>query len=108
MTKLTKGMTKGKWYVDPLAREGTFLVRTTAEKLPIIDEQDHDSIVAVSYKPLDARLIAAAPEMYYLLKDLTKELRAYGDDVREDLYSLMIEAEEVLARIDGRRRKHDF
>ena len=49
----------------------------------------------------NARLIAAAPEMYYLLKELTEKLSAYGDDVREDLYSLMIEAERLLERIDG-------
>ena len=67
-------------------------LETSVDKF--IAEYSHD-------EEADARLIAAAPEMYYLLKELTKELSAYGDDVREDLYSLMIEAEEVLARIDG-------
>ena len=51
----------------------------------------------------DGRLAAAAPEMYKLLSDLVKELRAY--DPVEDLYSLMIEAEELLARIDGEGSK---
>lgn len=50
----------------------------------------------------DVRLAAAAPEMYYLLKDLTEELKACGDDVKD---SLMIETERLLSRIEGKKQE---
>ena len=57
--------------------------------------------IALVPEEANARFIAAAPEMYELLRDLAKELRAYGDEVIEDLYGLMVAAEELTARIDG-------
>ena len=91
---------KGKWELDK--KIGNTITAVELEEavalvLGYIDAEQQ----------ANARLIAAAPEMYYLLKNLTEELRAYGDDVREDLYSLMIEAERLLERIDGEEAQED-
>ena len=93
--------TKGKWefdespnsvYVIDVSNDGE---RVRIDIAPVIKGTSDGEYKA------NARLIAAAPEMYKILADIVKELRAYGDDVRDDLYSFMTEAEEILARVDG-------
>ena len=94
--------TPGQWGVD----EDEDSVFAVAEKdgervyiVPIIEGINEEEYKA------NARLIAAAPELYKTLAVIVNELKAYGDDVRDDLYSLMTEAEGILARVDGEECK---
>jgi len=49
----------------------------------------------------NARLIAAAPEMYEILDGLIYKLKANGADEREEIDEVIQEMESLLARIDG-------
>ena len=80
--------TPGKWEF-----EGTVPFRIKSEASPRI---------AIVLKPDDARLIAAAPEMYETLATLLEELPIIAGDSRHDALVLaMHEARKLLARIDG-------
>lgn len=89
--------TKGTWEFDT---ELCFVKNKKGDEIAELfwDTDDGDKEERLQ---ANGRLIAAAPEMYELLRDLAKELRAYGDEVIEDLYGLMVAAEELTARIDG-------
>ena len=86
--------TKGEWKLDEDNKHVMREITTDKPIAVIIGEPDTE-------RQANARLIAAAPEMYETLADIVKELRAYGYHVREDLYSLMTEAEEILTHVDG-------
>ena len=97
--------TKGKWELYP------HVVRVSCRVLATIRVPDSD-IANIAYVPVihgfpkqegqaNARLIAAAPEMYELLEECADELGAIG------LPTLSRECYELLARIDGKKANHD-
>ena len=89
--------TKGKQYVF---NNGTDIFVGSSESVGHICNVGWVKIKEVE---ANARLIAAAPEMYELLKEVAEVLRTRNnyDYIEGDLFSLMTEAEELLARIDG-------
>ena len=88
--------TKGKWEFDE-----------SSNSVYIIDVSNDGERVRIDIAPVikgiceeeckaNARLIAAAPEMYKMLTYIVKELK-----IRDGLYSLMTKAEEFLTRVNG-------
>ena len=82
--------TPGKWHCDELPRniDGTILVITPEDIIAYV--------VGCKNDEANARLIAAAPEMYELLQTLAH--REYDNTVTA---IISLEAEKLLARIDG-------
>ena len=78
--------TSGKWEV-----EGTVPFGIKSEASPRI---------AIVLTPEDARLIAAAPEMYRLLK-------AVANYKPNFVWDVVFNAQELLARIDGEEAKYE-
>ena len=96
--------TQGKWELYP------HVVRASFRVLATIRQADSD-IANIAYIPVihgfpeqegqaNARLIAAAPEMYELLQSLS--YRTSGMEERE-----VVKIRELLARIDGKDASHE-
>ena len=86
--------TPGKWLVAP------FDVIGDAIYAPVQTESRRNEVVAFGItNKSDARLIAAAPEMYELLKD-------YNADPAEQI-AWLIRRHNLLARIDGKDVSHE-
>ena len=96
--------TQGKWELYP------HVVRASFRVLATIRQADSD-IANIAYIPVihgfpeqegqaNARLIAAAPEMYELLQSLS--YRTSGMEERE-----VVKIRELLARIDGKDANHE-
>ena len=96
--------TQGKWELYP------HVVRASFRVLATIRQADSD-IANIAYIPVihgfpeqegqaNARLIAAAPEMYELLQSLS--YRTSGMEERE-----VVKIHELLARIDGKDASHE-
>ena len=87
-------ITPGKWWVAP------FDVIGDAIYAPVQTENRRNEVVAFGItNKSDARLIAAAPEMYELLKD-------YHADPAEQI-AWLISRHNLLARIDGKDASHE-
>ena len=93
--------TKGPWRVD----QGCYAVR--ADALPLSAKTGLDSgVVCVAvHSPADARLIAAAPEMYAALKALLFEIERVEQYSRfrdGDTLRAATTASILLAKVEGR------
>ena len=92
--------TKGKWgYHDKLG-----LILTYDERgyvIATVREAGGESVFGTSPEgQANARLIAAAPEMYELLYEALQELKGY-DPIGNGISTIYPDIEELLARIDG-------
>ena len=90
--------TKGTWRYDgPMEWAGT----ANERRYEIVTE-DGEFIIAVVPGNIeaDARLIAAAPEMYELLYEALQELKGY-EPIENMISTVYPDIEELLARVDG-------
>ena len=86
--------TKGKWIID---RDGSAIFSDSEDcYVAELSPANSDEQVAAN-----ARLIAAAPEMYELLSDCAAFLKDCGD-CSPIAYQLRLRIEELLDRIDGK------
>lgn len=104
--------TKGKWKIDcsSIVSYECRHIFIYPENLEFkqIDKDIHISLVNENYDECaaNARLIAAAPEMYKALSHLLNEIPIIAGDSRHDaLCEAICEAQTVIERIDG---KEDF
>lgn len=88
--------TKGKWIV----KEGA---RTNEYAIFALRENDFDFIADCRSRKADARLIAAAPEMYRLLQNFCYPEEPYDTRKAE----LSNKVWELLRRIDGEEAEHE-
>ena len=97
--------TKGKWealflHGEVICSDRNVIVARTASLRHCYHLREKNK--ADDERTANARLIAAAPEMYELLKVLVQ--REYDNTVTA---LLALEAEKLLARIDGKETNHD-
>ena len=90
--------TQGKWYV---------IQGAGIDELDVISEDKRNICYLFGYsfsrwneQKANARLIAAAPEMYELLYEALQELKGY-DPIGNGISTIYPDIEELLARIDG-------
>ena len=90
--------TQGKWYV---------IQGAGIDELDVISEDKRNICCLFSYsvfrwdeQKANARLIAAAPDMYELLYEALQELKGY-DPIGNGISTIYPDIEELLARIDG-------
>ena len=95
--------TKGKWYLDD-DKEDIYVIYENEE-----NGQKEKVYVAAAWAggihegeaEANARLIAAAPEMYELLDGLIYKLKTNGADECEEIDEAIQEIERLIERIDG-------
>ena len=91
--------TKGEWVADDMGEyvfaHGFNMMICQIRGWAYLKAQGLSSDEAIDVQKANARLIAAAPEMYEMLKVWT---RAYTEPMRMDAWK---KALELLARIDG-------
>ena len=97
----------GKWeYSDSsMISIPTSLLPTSARNwYRVFDRKEKTGIALV---PLEnnARLIAAAPDMYKILDGLIYKLKANGADEREEIDEAIKEIERLIERIDGKENE---
>ena len=90
--------TKGKWVYYPPSK---YDLRKGVKDCDIFSVQGHiGHFIGTITSEANARLIAAAPEMYELLYEALQELKGY-DPIGNGISTIYPDIEELLARIDG-------
>jgi len=88
--------TPGPWLLDEAPMETGDLTDWYC-----VTNATFDADVAHAVTEADARLIAAAPELLAALEDAAAQLRTLLDDSIEDDYSVLTNAEIVIAKAKG-------
>ena len=90
--------TKGEWKIQRV--NSPYIIWR------VNDSSRYNSVATGIYKEADARLIAAAPDMYGMLYEVMLELKGYETKVsyKKTYYELI---QELLARIDGKEENHE-
>ena len=94
--------TPGKWWIAPPIFDGDAIFAPAQEK-----GRRNEVVATGILNKADARLIAAAPEMYRLLKVLSSIDEPVNEERCDDLLLAVDEARKVLSRIDGEEAKHE-
>ena len=86
----------GKWKIDT-SRDSLLICTPTPD--------GYKTLVAYAYTWENARLIAAAPEMYEFIKIIAEDI----DDSKVDIVKSMrcAVAEQLIARIDGKEENYE-
>lgn len=91
--------TKGKWeYAEHIRKGVTINGMNYLIFIGSPNPEDDGEDIAFVHREADARLIAAAPEMYSLLKQV-----AYG--TCDDCMPMLVSARKLLAHIDGKENE---
>lgn len=102
--------TQGKWHSDEYGcfvfAHGTEMMVCEMRGMGWFRSKGITDEEALSIQAANARLIAAAPEMYDLLYDAMQELKGYKP-IENGISSIWPDIEELLARIDGKEVGHD-
>ena len=101
MSKFTPGTWSSS--IDP---DGVVICSGAYDIAQIVDNDN------VKQQDADAKLIAAAPEMYKILKTLYEEpvpigLTVYDPRYYKKMYLMRMEIKELLKRIDGKESKNE-
>ena len=81
-----------------------WIVSKYGDSITIEGRQDSDSLIAHVNSLQDAPLLAAAPELYEALKQLTGFLTHDGLNTNPRLLPYMDESRKVLAKVEGKER----
>lgn len=96
--------TKGKWTADDMgeyifAHEFNMMI-CQMRGWAYLKAQGLSDDEAIDVQKANARLIAAAPDMFELLYEALQELKGY-DPIGNGISTIYPDIEELLARIDG-------